>query len=119
MPKHGAIVVTTKPLLCWLAKSGSILLMFENKMLENQFSWFKTTCQLLQVDVCHKLILLYPDLPLQISLVNNSPRIVGNSVFVDISVSKPTQSLMCHLRGVSGASREFSNEQNCESILTN
>ena len=29
------------------------------------------------------------------------------------------QSLTCHLRGVSGVGREFSNEQDCEYILTN
>ena len=56
---------------------------------------------------------------LEISLVNNSPRIAGSSVSVDVRVNKPTESLMCRLRGVSGFARHFSNEQDCESILTN
>jgi len=32
---------------------------------------------------------------------------------VDVNVSKPTQSLTCHLRQVG---REFSNVQDCESV---
>ena len=51
-----------------------------------------------------------------ISFVNNSPRVVGSDVTVDVSVNTPTQSLTCHLRGVSGVSQEFSNEQDCEYI---
>ena len=57
-----------------------------------------------------------PEPPLQISLANNSSRIAGSSVSVDVNVSKPTQSLTCHLRRVG---REFSTAQDCESILTN
>ena len=53
-----------------------------------------------------------------ISFVNNSPRIVGSNVTVDVSVNTPTRSLTCHLRGVSGCGQEFSNEQDCEYILT-
>ena len=53
-----------------------------------------------------------------ISFVNNSPRVVGSDVAVDVSVNTPTQSLTCHLRGVSGVGQEFSNEQDCEYILT-
>ena len=54
-----------------------------------------------------------------ISLVNNSLRIVGNSVSANLSVNVPTRSLTCHLRGVSGFGQEFSNEQDCEYMLTN
>ena len=54
----------------------------------------------------------------KISFVNNSPRIVGSDVTVDVSVNMPTQSLStCHLRGVSGFGQEFSNEQDCEYII--
>lgn len=54
-----------------------------------------------------------------ISFVNNSPRVVGSDVTVDVSVNTPTQSLTCHLRGVSGVIQEFSNEQDCEYIFDN
>ena len=52
----------------------------------------------------------------QITFVNNSPRVVGSDVTVDVSVSMPTRSVTCHLRGVSGVGQEFSNEQDCEYI---
>ena len=51
-----------------------------------------------------------------ISFVNNSPRVVGSDVTVDVSVNTPTRSLTCHLRGVSGVGQEFSDEQDCEYI---
>ena len=63
--------------------------------------------------VTHHNCFPYPELPLQILLINDSPRIVGRSVSVDVNVSKPTQSLTCHLRQVG---QELSNVQDCESV---
>ena len=47
--------------------------------------------------------------PLQVSLINDSPRVVNNTVEVDILISRPVQRLVCRLKGVP--------EKDCEHVL--
>ena len=47
--------------------------------------------------------------PLEVSLINDSPRVVNNSVEVDILISRPVQRLVCKLKGVA--------EKDCEHAL--
>ena len=39
--------------------------------------------------------------PLLVQFINNSPRLTTNSVKVDIALSRPVQSLVCVLKGLS------------------
>ena len=57
---------------------------------------------------------VYPEIPLQIAFINNSPRVVGRNISVEINVSKPTSSLTCHIRDVR---QNFFDNQNCKSKL--
>ena len=48
-------------------------------------------------------------LPLVVRFINDSPRVMGDSVEADILISRPVQSLVCRLKAGS-----FNTEQDCE-----
>ena len=79
---------------------------------------FSKSCYWLLCRIWDILVILsyiHPEIPLQIAFINNSPRVVGRNIFVEINVSKPTSSLTCHLRDVR---QNFFDNRNCKSQVT-
>ena len=50
--------------------------------------------------------------PLVVKFINDSPRVMGDSVEADILISRPVQSLVCRLRGPN-----VTIEKDCKSLI--